>query len=102
MICYLCGNEATQGKTYTFSSEAKKTIPQLGISQAILFVCEECCTNPLRQLAQTLLDMFFWGSPKQRIETICQMFKSGSVRLPRGISIAKLRKELKKRSRKNE
>lgn len=33
MICYLCGNEATQGKTYTLSTEAKKMITQLGISQ---------------------------------------------------------------------
>jgi hypothetical protein len=101
MVCSVCEKEADVGKTYILTPEASKIArEQLQVEYPKQFwVCDECLANPLRRFAETLLSMWdiFPMTQAQKIESILKMFKSGGVRLPRGVSLKDIRNELQRR-----
>lgn len=98
MICSICEKEAPKGKRYTLSPEAMQMAREsLHVYQSTYWVCNECLANPLRRFAETLLEMWdiFPMTQAQKINHICEMFRSGGVRLPQGVSLKDIENELK-------
>jgi hypothetical protein len=99
MICDVCERESTKGKTYTLTPEASKIARErLHVEYPQqTWICDDCLANPVRRFAETLLSMWdiFPLTQAQKINRICEMFKSGGIRLPKGISLKDIENELK-------
>lgn len=97
MICSICGKESSDGKIYTLSPEVSKMI---NIKRSTYWICDDCLANPVRRFADSLLEMWdvFPMTSTQKINNICEMFRGGGVRLPRGVSLEDMKDELRRRA----